>query len=164
MIRFICRALDSIAALAVVALCLLIVANVVSRQFFAQGLPDVVILVRELMVPAILFPLSSATATRAHVAIEFIAQFLPAAFNRWVAVFAGLIGLGLAVMLIIAGWEQLSAAWRTGSHYSGAFDVPKWPSRLSFVIAVGFFALNLALVLAQDVKAAVTGRPAPDTL
>ena len=76
--------LDTLGAVAVVLLCLLITANIVTREFIQFGIPDSMILVRELMVPAILFPLSAATAKRAHVAIEFIAQHFPDGLNRWI--------------------------------------------------------------------------------
>ncbi|MEM1370954.1 MAG: TRAP transporter small permease, partial [Pseudomonadota bacterium] len=62
--------LDTLGAIAVASLCLLIVATVFARELFAFAVPDSIILVRELMVPAILFPLSAATSKRAHVAID----------------------------------------------------------------------------------------------
>lgn len=154
-------ALDSIAATAVVLLCLLIVSNVISRQFLDSGVPDSTLLVKELMVPAILFPLASATANRAHVAIEFFAQHFPARLNFWIAVFSGLVGLLVAGVLLAAGWQELAENFSTGARYAGDFDLPKWPSRALFVLAILFFVLRLLEVLWQDLVAAITGIPAP---
>lgn len=153
--------LDTIAAVAVVLLCLLIVANVISRQFLNSGVPDSTLLVKELMVPAILFPLASATATRAHVAIEFFAQHFPDKLNSWIAVFSGLIGLLVASVLLSAGWNELAENFTSGARYSSDFNIYKWPSRALFVLAILFFMLRLIQVLWQDLMAALTGKPVP---
>lgn len=164
MTRLIERWLNTAAAVAILLLCLLIVANVFGRQFLHRGIPDVIILVRELMVPAILFPLAAATSSRAHVAIDVIAQHFPAALNRWIAVLAILFGLLVATVLLWAGWEELVRTWKSGAHYSGDFQLPKWPSRLMFVLAIGLFELRLLQLLWVDLKAAVTGVPAPSQI
>lgn len=154
-------ALDSIAASAVILLCLLIVSNVISRQFLNSGVPDSTLLVKELMIPTILFPLASATANRAHVSIEFFAQYFPKWLNFWIAVFAGLVGLLVAAALLIAGWQELAENYTSGAEYAGDFDLKKWPSRALFVLAILFFVLRLLQVLLQDLSAAITGKPAP---
>lgn len=154
-------ALDSIAATAVILLCLLIVSNVISRQFLDSGVPDSTLLVKELMIPTILFPLASATAQRAHVSIEFFAQHFPPRLNFWIAVFAGLIGLMVAGVLLVAGWQELVENYTSGAEYAGDFDLKKWPSRAIFVLAIVFFVLRILQVLWQDLTAAVTGIPAP---
>ncbi|MGD9865494.1 MAG: TRAP transporter small permease, partial [Pseudodonghicola sp.] len=96
--------LNTVSALAVAALCLLIAANVLSRSLLGVGVPDSVILVRELMVAAILCPLAAATGQRAHVAIDFIAVHFPPGLRRWIGVLAALVGLMVALPLLYAGW------------------------------------------------------------
>ena len=156
--------LDTLAAVAVVLLCLLITLNIVAREVILIGIPDSMIMVRELMVPAILFPLSGATARRAHVAIEFIANHFPDGLNRWIAVLAGLIGMIVVTSLLVAGWMEFSKNFARGSHYGGEYLLPKWPSRALFVLAIGMFWLRLVQVFLVDLKAAVTGKPAPAEL
>ena len=156
--------LDTLGAVAVVLLCLLITANIVAREVIQVGIPDSIIMVRELMVPAILFPLSAATARRAHVAIEFIANHFPDGLNRWIAVLAGLIGLLVVTVLLMAGWFEFSKTFSSNAHYGGHFQFPKWPSRALFVLAIGIFWLRLLHVTWVDFKAAVTGQPAPAEL
>ena len=156
--------LDSAAAVAIVLLCLLITTNIVSREFLLMGMPDIMIAVQELMVATILFPLASATAARAHIAIEVIANLFPAALNRWIAVFAALIGVGLACILLMAGWFEFWKAFNSPSHYGGTFHWPKWPSRLLFVLAFVFFLIRLVQILWVDLRAAITGQPAPEKL
>ena len=51
---------------------LVITVNVIGRQLFGLAVPDIVIIVRELMIPTIVFPLAVATANRAHIAVTFV--------------------------------------------------------------------------------------------
>ena len=156
--------LDTVAALAIVALCLLISANIVAREVIRTGVPDIIVMVQELMIPAILFPLAAATAARGHIAIDAISNHFPAALRRWIAVLAALIGVLIASVLLLAGWMELWKAFHSNAHYGGHFMWPKWPGRALFVLAIGMFELRLLHVLWVDLRAAVTGRPAPETL
>ena len=156
--------LDTMAAIAIVLLGLLIAANIVAREVIQTGVPDIMIMVQELMIPAILFPLASATAARAHIAIEVIANLFPASLNRWIAVFAGLTGLLIASVLLFAGWMEFWKTFNSHAHYGGTFFWPKWPGRALFVLAIAFFELRLLTVVWADLRAALTGQPAPETL
>ncbi len=157
-------ALDTMAALAIVALCVLITANIVAREVIQTGVPDIIIMVQELMIPAILFPLAGATALRGHIAIEVISNYFPAPLNRWIAVFAAVIGLVIATVLLMAGWMEFWKTFNSNAHYGGIFMWPKWPGRALFFVAIAFFEIRLIHVLWVDLRAAITGRPAPETL
>ena len=156
--------LETLGAISIVLLCMLIVAIVICREFLGFGVPDGIIIVREFMVPAILFPLSAATAKRANVSIEVIASFFPDWLNRWIAVFAALVGMVVVSALLAGGWDQFTRALESGSHHGGDLFIPKWISRGAFVLAFAFVLLRLLTILWVDVRAAVTGRPAPATL
>ena len=123
-------------------------------------MPDGIIIVREFMVLAILFPLSAATAKRAHVSIEVIANLFPDGLNRWIAVFAALVGLVLVSALLVGGWQQFVKAFESGSHHGGDLFIPKWISRGAFVLAFAFVLLRMLNIFWVDLRAAVTGRPA----
>lgn len=152
--------LESLGAIAILCLCILIVAIVTCREFFGFAVPDGIIIVRELMVPAILFPLSAATAKRAHVSIEVIANLFPASLNRWIAVFAALVGLLLVTVLFVGGLQQFETTLLRGSHQGGDLFIPKWISRGAFVLAFGFVLLRLLHILWVDLTGAVNGRSA----
>ncbi|MEM6460884.1 MAG: TRAP transporter small permease [Pseudomonadota bacterium] len=156
--------LETLGAVAVALLCLLIVITVIAREFFAYAVPDSIILVRELMVPAILFPLSAATARRAHVAIDLFANHFPDALNRWIAVFAALVGIVIVATLVVAGWQQFINNWANGAHQGGDFLIPKWISRLAYFIAFGFVLIRIIQIFFVDLRAAITGQPAPAEL
>lgn len=159
MLRRIEFILDTLGAIAVILLCVLIVAIVIGREFVAVAVPDGIILVRELMVPAILFPLSAATARRAHVSIEVIANLFPDALNRWIAVFAALVGLTIVSALLVGGWLQFSKTWLNGAHHGGDLFIPKWISRGAFVLAFFFVFLRMLHILWTDFQVAVRGKP-----
>ncbi|MEM9242096.1 MAG: TRAP transporter small permease [Pseudomonadota bacterium] len=156
--------LDTLGAIAVALLCLLIVFTVFAREVFAFAVPDSIILVRELMVPAILFPLSAATSRRAHVAIDLFANHFPDALNRWIAVLAALIGIVIVATLVVAGWQQFINNWSNGAHHGGDFQIPKWISRAAYCIAFGFVLIRMTQLFWIDLRAAITGRPAPAEL
>ncbi len=156
--------LETLGAIAIAALCLLIVSIVVSREFLGFGVPDGIIIVRELMVIAILFPLSAATSKRAHVSIEVIANHFPDALNRWIAVFAAVVGLIVVSALLFGGWTQFAKAFASGSHHGGDLFIPKWISRGAFVLAFAVVFLRLIHILWVDLRAALTGQPAPEAL
>ncbi|MEP4195256.1 MAG: TRAP transporter small permease subunit [Aliishimia sp.] len=156
--------LDTLGAIAVVALCLLIVGSIFSREVLGVGIPDNLILVRELMVPAILFPLSAATSRRSHVAIEVIANFFSDALNRWIAVLAALCGLVIMMTFFYASWLQVTSTWQSGAHHGGDLLIPKWISRSACAFAFFLTSLRLLQILWIDLKAAITGQPAPATL
>lgn len=158
------QVLDTTGAVAVIALGLLIVASVVGREFIGVSVPDSIIIVRDLMVAAILFPLSSATARRGNISIEVIANHFPDGLNRWIAVTAAIIGMLVVGVLIYAAWLQLEKTWIQASHYGGDFQMPKWPSRAMYMIAFIFVFLRLSQLFWVDLKAAITGQPAPEAL
>jgi TRAP-type C4-dicarboxylate transport system permease small subunit len=156
--------LNTVAAVSIMLLCILITSNIFAREVIKSGVPDIIIMVQELMIPAILFPLASATAGRAHIAIDVIANFFPASLKRWIAVFAALIGVLTALALLLAGWMEFWKTFHSNAHYGGAFMWPKWPGRALFVLAFGIFVLRLLHVFWVDLRAALTGQPAPETL
>ncbi|MEM9247114.1 MAG: TRAP transporter small permease [Pseudomonadota bacterium] len=156
--------LDTLGAVAVALLCLLIVTTVFAREVFALAVPDSIILVRELMVPAILFPLSAATSRRAHVAIDLFANHFSAAVNRWIAALAALIGIVIVATLVVAGWQQFANTWTNGAHHGGDFLIPKWISRAAYFIAFGFVLMRMVQMFVVDLRAALTGQPAPAEL
>jgi len=164
MLKHIEHILDTIGAVAVLALCLLICSSIVTREFLGFGVPDSIIFVRELMVLAILFPISAATSRRGHVAIDVIANHFPDSLNRWIAVVAALLGILTVSTLLWAGWLDFAKQFSRGSHYGGDLDFPKWPSRFAFVIAFAFVDIRLFQIFWVDLKAAITGTAAPATV
>ncbi|MEJ8475283.1 TRAP transporter small permease [Roseibium algae] len=152
------RLLLDLAVCAIFGLGLLITLSVMSRGLFNSGIPDTVVLVRELMVAAILLPLAAATANRAHIAVEFLANMLPPRTQVWMIVFGSLIGLLALMPLLYAGWREAAKTLSNGSFYFGDLNVPKWPGRVLFLLGLSFCWVRLFIMFISDLKAAIEGR------
>jgi len=144
-------------ALAIMALGILIAGNVVLRAVFDYSLPDSVVIARELMVAGIILPVSAVTAARAHVAVDFLANRLPARIQLWLIALGSLIGLLTLLVFFYAGWRELSSTWHSGGFFFGDLSLPKWPGRFLFVVGVGVCTIRLVQLLFKDTFAAVRG-------
>ena len=140
------------AVVAVIALCLMITGSVIARALFNMALPDSITIVRELMVVAIVLPLASATATRSHIAVEFLANKFPKKVQAWLILFGTGVGLLALLPLIYAGGRELIHTVTSGGYFYGDLDLPKWPGRAVFLIGVFICWLRLLVLAYDDVK------------
>ncbi|OIQ32757.1 MAG: C4-dicarboxylate ABC transporter permease [Alphaproteobacteria bacterium MedPE-SWcel] len=151
------RIFVDVAAMAIILLGLLIFADVVALNVFAAPLPDTIIIVRELMVIAIVLPLAAATVSRAHIAVEFVTNFLPARVVNWFVVFGSLFALLALSPLVYAGTKDLLHQWHTGSVFYGDLGLPQWPGRLAFVVGIGLTWVRLLVMVVADAATAIRG-------
>ena len=159
------RALLAVGAAAVLALGLMITANVLGRALFGASLPDTVTIVRELMVAAIVLPLGVATAARAHVAVEFVTDRLPPRPRSWLIVLGSVVGALALLPLLWAGWRELLHNWTTGGFFPGDLDLPRWPGRALFLLGVAVCWLRLVALALGDARTLRQGgvvAPDPD--
>jgi len=163
MLQRIEKLLLELAVLAVLALGLLISASVVLRVFFNSGIPDTIVMVRELMVAAILLPLAAATSARAHIVVEFLTNQFPARIQGWFVVFGTGFGVLALAPLMYAGWNETVHSLNSGAFYFGQLNLPKWPGHLLFLIGISFCWLRLLLLLIADLKQLRAGLPVADT-
>jgi len=145
------RIMLEFSVLAALALTLLITANVIGRQFFNQSVPDIVIIVRELMVPTIVLPLAAATANRAHIAVTFVTDSLSPRARGVLIIMGWCIALLAMLPLIYASWRNLSGSWRSGEFYDGLLGIPRWPMKLVFLVGLLMMGVRLALVALEDI-------------
>lgn len=145
------KLLLNFAVLAVFALCLMITGSVVARSLFNMALPDSITIVRELMVVAIVLPLASATATRSHIAVEFLADRFPKKIQAWLILFGTIVGLLALLPLIYAGGREFAHTVTSGGFFYGDLDLPKWPGRAVFLIGVFVCWLRLLVLAYEDV-------------
>lgn len=151
--------LHSLGAMAVIALGALIAGNVVLRAVFGYSIPDSVVIAKELMVAAVILPLSAVTMARANVVVEFVANRLPPKIQSWLIVFGWLVGLLVMTALLFSGWRELSSTWQSGGIFFGDLSLPKWPGRLVFVLGVTVCTVRLLQMLFSDGQRAVRGQP-----
>jgi len=152
------RLLLDLAVMAVVGLGLLITLNIAMRTFAGGGVPDTIVMVRELMVAAIVLPLAAATSARAHIVVEFLSQRLPGRAQSWLVVAGSVFGLFALAPLIWAGWREVMHTVGNGAFFYGELNLPKWPGRTIFLLGVSFCWLRLLLMVIGDVRTIRDGR------
>jgi len=163
MLRRIELLLVDLAVAAVLMLGLLITVTVGLRAFANSGVPDAIVLVRELMVAAILLPLAAATARRAHIAVEVFANLLPGRARDALVIFGSVFGLLALAPMMWAGWREVTGTFASGSYYFGDLNLPKWPGRAVFLLGISFCWLRLALLVVGDLRALARGDPLAPT-
>jgi TRAP-type C4-dicarboxylate transport system permease small subunit len=148
--------------LAVLALALLggvIFINVVMRSAFGTGLPDAIIMVRELMVAAVILPMAAATAERSHVAVTFISDRMPDRVRAWLIVLGHTIGVLALLPLLYAAQRMLGQTWVSGEFYYGDLNLPRWPGLALFFAGLVLMWVRLAMLLVGDLRQVMaTGR------
>ncbi|SNR27424.1 TRAP transporter small permease [Puniceibacterium sediminis] len=163
MLRRIEQLLLDLAVAAVIGLGVLITATVLLRVCFNSGVPDAIVMVRELMVAAIVLPLAVTTAQRAHIAVEFVSNHLSENGQKALVVLGSVAGLFALAPLIYAGWREAAHAMTSGGFFFGELMLPKWPGRVIFLIGMSFCWLRLLLMVVADFKAMWHGEPLAET-
>jgi len=164
MLRRIERLLLDLAAISVVGLGLLITVSVLLRAFANSGVPDTVVMVRELMVAAIVLPLAAVAAARANIAVEFVANALPPRLRDALVVFGSVVGLFALAPLIWAGWRELAHTATSGAFFFGELSLPKWPGRAIFLFGMIVCWLRLLVMVVSDLGKMARGEPLIDDL
>ncbi|MFW2544924.1 TRAP transporter small permease [Primorskyibacter sp. 2E107] len=152
MLRRIERLLVDLSICAVLALGLLITANVLMRALFNSGIPDSTVIVAELMVAAVILPLAATTANRAHIAVEFVTNRLPVRIADGLIVFGSLFGLLALAPLIWAGGRETLGAIEKSSFFFGELMLPKWPGRAIFLVGMVICWLRLLVMIVADIR------------
>lgn len=146
------RLLLDLAVCAVFGLGALITVSVLLRVTLNSGIPDTIVMVRELMVVAIVLPLAIATTQRAHIVVEFLSNLLPHRAQNWLVVFGGIFGLLALSPLIFAGWREVAHTFQSGAFFFGQLNLPKWPGRVIFLVGISFCWLRLLLMVIGDIR------------
>lgn len=145
------RLLLDLAVIAVVGLGLLITTSIVLRTFWNSGIPDTIVMVRELMVAAIVLPLAAATSARAHIVVEFFSKMMPLRVQDVLVITGSIIGLLAFAPLIYSGWREVTHTFENGAFFFGELSLPKWPGRVIFLVGVSFCWLRLLLMTLSDI-------------
>lgn len=146
------KLLLELAVYALIGLGLLITMSVLMRVFLNSGIPDTIVMVRELMVAAIVLPLAAATSARAHIVVEFLTNRLPMTMQSWLVVSGSLFGLLALLPLIYAGWHETARTFSSGGFFYGELSLPKWPGRVLFLAGMSLCWLRLLLMVIADVR------------
>lgn len=146
------RIMLELAVVSALALALMITVNVLGRGLLGWTLPDVVIIVRELMIPTIMLPLAAATANRAHIAVTFVTDRMSPAMRGRMIIMGWFVALIALLPLIYAGWRDLASAWESGEFYDGQLSLPRWPMRMVFLLGLIAMWVRLAMIAVADMS------------
>ena len=144
------RIMLEFAVVSTLALALAITVNLAGRQLFGWSVPDIVIIVRELIIPTIILPLAAATANRAHIAVTFVTDRMSPRARGRLIVFGWFVALLAMLPLIYASWRNLSGSWSSGEFYDGLLSIPRWPMKLAFLLGLVMMTIRLVLVARED--------------
>lgn len=145
----------TISALALCAMMLVVVGDVVLRAVFSTPIKGAYDLVSILLLITVMFGLAPVVAQRGEILIDLIDALLPPVGLRILAVIAALTGIAL---FLFFGWAMIGPAmdaWQWGER-SLELNIPKWP--LWGITFAGMLGIFWAYVL--QFKAAL--RTAPD--
>ena len=142
-----------LAMIGICALCLTVTITVVSRTLYKPLIPDDVLIVREIMVATILFPLAAVTAGRAHISVTIFSEWLGAKGKNILSIFAHFIGLVFSSVLLYAGYRLFMSAWQSGEYYDGDIYIPMWIGYATFLMALIAFFVRLIVMFFRDLLA-----------
>jgi len=124
------RLLDVMAAVAAALLVLVALAislDVVLRNLnFGYGVTGVIELTEYALYAVTILGTPWALRLGAHVAVEIFVEYMPAGTRRVAAVLADLVGLGVAVGLVWAGWLAAGRGLSSGRLVFKTFIFPEW--------------------------------------
>ncbi|MGL1833486.1 TRAP transporter small permease [Rhodocyclaceae bacterium SMB388] len=152
--------LAQIATAAVAMLCVLVTVSVLSRLLGQPLIPDSVLLVQEMMVLVILFPLAVLTAMREQIAVTVFTQRAGERSQRLLAAVGHVVGLVFGGVLLWASSRLLMRSLATGEYYYGALDIPMWIGHAVFALGAAAFVLRLVVMLLIDLNGAMSRRKA----
>lgn len=157
MLKMIERGALMLAGLCIVALGLMITLTVVSRNLFGWGIPDDVVIVRELMVGAVFLPLAYVTAGYSHITINFLFKRLSKNAKLWMLALGSLISLLILLPLAASAWLGFLHAANSGAYFFGDLELPEWPGRFAFFTGAALFITRLSIICVTDIRAAING-------
>jgi C4-dicarboxylate transporter DctQ subunit len=134
---------EAILSLLLVAMTLLVFAEVVARFGFNAGIhwaQEATLLLSGWFV---LFGASYGVKVGAHIGVDVFVKMLPRGIHRAVTVFAILLCLGYCVLFLVGGWEYVMKMKMIGIELED-IPIPKWT--VSTILIIGFVLLIIRFI------------------
>ena len=150
-------AMNALGTLWIVALTVLIVADVIGRDLFAAPVPGVTETVALSIVGIVFLQLADTLRcgrfTRAEVLLGRLLRTHPSAHAALGALWHAA-GGALLVVILWASWQPLVEAVRIREYVGavGSFQAPVWPVRLITLVGLTVTALTYFLLMAADLQ------------
>jgi TRAP-type C4-dicarboxylate transport system permease small subunit len=129
-----------IAGYAVLAMTVMVTADVIARVLFNAASKFAVEFTGYLMVISVSFGIAYTLKERAHITVDLLTSKLPRYISRWLQAMASLLSLIFIAILFWLTWKQLMVSLRLNTLSGTAMDVPVWPVQL-------FIPLGLLLTI-----------------
>ncbi|MGY6697578.1 MAG: TRAP transporter small permease [Roseinatronobacter sp.] len=125
-IRKFCTAVETIAAVLIACVTLLIVASAIGRYLVASPVPDAFDISRLLLGACMMWGFAVVGYRGGHISVDLFTLGLPERGRRWIEVFAWLVLLFFVALLVWKMHARVHSAWRSNE---ATFDLrlPVWP-------------------------------------
>ncbi|KRW97040.1 TRAP transporter small permease [Paracoccus sp. MKU1] len=135
----------SLGSIGILALILLVFADIIARNLFSVPIPGVLEISQYwLMVTLVAIGLWWASVDQSHVEVTLLTEHLGTTSRRVAAIIVAVVSIPFLVWLAWLGFDEAMKALAR-SEYAGAYRIPIWWVR--FVIAAGFLALGIMIFL-----------------
>jgi TRAP-type mannitol/chloroaromatic compound transport system permease small subunit len=148
-------ALSALGSLWIVALMLLVVADVVGRSLLNNPITGVAEVAGRSIVAIVFLQLAAAVLQGRMTRSDLVLRLLGRVSARAVAALEVLFALAAALafaLILRAAWPNLTQTWATGEFFGvqGVFTIPLWPFRALMVGGVALAVLAALLVAARE--------------
>ena len=155
--------LSALGSLWIVALMLLIVADVIGRSFLNRPITGVAEVAGRSVVAIVFLQIAAAILQGRLTRSDLVLRMMNRASLRAAAFLEFLFALtaALAFALILrAAWPNLVQVWSTGEYFGvrGVFTIPLWPFRAIMVVGAALAVLAALMVAAREVRRLWRGR------
>ncbi|KPQ05684.1 MAG: TRAP-type C4-dicarboxylate transport system, small permease component [Rhodobacteraceae bacterium HLUCCA12] len=158
LIRSIATLFAIVAALCIVAMMGMTVADVATRALTGRSVPGAQEISEQLVVALVFLGMAFAYHRHEHVAVTICTRALPVRPRASVRL------LGRAILLALVGWMIWATgqgAWHAyvrGEIRFGLLQVPVWPARAAIPIGLAAFALSILSDMADRIRDLIAGR------
>ncbi len=144
LLRGLNAAIMVISGLVLLAMMLLVSADVFAATFFGQPIQNVIEIVAFYMMVGIVFlPLGSTELRDEHIKTDIFTQTLPRKLRLVTQVIVGLIGIGMLSVLTYVSFGKAMQATIRGELMMGTTMIDIWPSRWILLTGFAFFLICL---------------------
>ncbi|MFN3937496.1 MAG: TRAP transporter small permease subunit [Gemmobacter sp.] len=159
----IAAALSAVGSVWIVALMLLIVADVIGRSFLNMPITGVAEIAGRSVVAIVFLQLAAAILQGRLTRSDLVIRLIGRASGRAVALLETLFALTAAVafgLILYAAWPNLIRTWTTAEFFGvqGVFTIPLWPFRALMVGGVGLAVLAALIVALRQAAVVWRGR------
>ncbi|WP_288902940.1 TRAP transporter small permease [uncultured Sneathiella sp.] len=139
----------------ILGICAIINITIFGRFLFGVSIPDDVIMVRELMIGAVVLPLSYVAAERAHIMVEVFTSHMPDRWQPGLNLLSSLVGSLMLLPILYGGYLDFDSVTSDGAYFFGELNLPEWPGRLIFLVGYIVFVLRLFVLTGKDAMTVV---------